>query len=92
MVVPHSCDYKAISAPSWGLAGWLELSLAKFKYIYMFFTEKIHSYLYSNKNFKIDIFVFNIEKKIRAANWQQVYIWKSNVNMTFNSFKQMVSE
>ena len=28
MVVPHSCDNKAISAPSWGLAGWLGLSLA----------------------------------------------------------------
>ena len=27
-VVPHSCDSKAISAPSWGLAGWLGLSLA----------------------------------------------------------------
>ena len=29
----------------------------------MFSTELIHSYLYSNKNFKIDIFVFNIETK-----------------------------
>ena len=29
MVVPHSCDNKAISAPSWGLAGWLGLRLAK---------------------------------------------------------------
>ena len=22
MVVPHSCENKAISAPSWGLDGW----------------------------------------------------------------------
>ena len=29
----------------------------------MFFTEQILSYLYSNRNFKIDIFVFNIEEK-----------------------------
>ena len=29
-VVPQSCDDKAISAPSWGLAGWLGLSLAIF--------------------------------------------------------------
>ena len=28
MVVPYSCDNKAISAPRWGLAGWLGLSLA----------------------------------------------------------------
>ena len=27
-VVPHSCDNKAFSAPSWGLAGWLGLSSA----------------------------------------------------------------
>ena len=27
-MVPHSCDNNAISAPSWGLAGWLGLSLA----------------------------------------------------------------
>ena len=33
MVVPHSCDNKAISAPSWGLAGWLGLSLAKMQKI-----------------------------------------------------------
>ena len=29
----------------------------------MFFTEQIHLYLYSNKNFETDIFVFNIEEK-----------------------------
>ena len=29
MVVSHSCDNKAITAPSWGLAGWLGLRLAK---------------------------------------------------------------
>ena len=28
MVVPQSCENKANSAPSWGLAGWLGLSLA----------------------------------------------------------------
>ena len=49
----------------------------------MFFTEQIHSYLYSNKNFEIDIFVFN---------WQQVHILKNNVNMTFNSIKHKVSK
>ena len=27
-MVPHSCDNKAISAPSWGLAGLFRLSLA----------------------------------------------------------------
>ena len=27
-VVPHSCENEAISAPSWGLAVWLGLSLA----------------------------------------------------------------
>ena len=31
-VVPHSCENKAISAPSWGLAGWLGLSLAKISF------------------------------------------------------------
>ena len=30
MVVSHSCDNKDISAPRWGLAGWLGLSLAKY--------------------------------------------------------------
>ena len=55
----------------------------------MFFTKQINSYLCSNKIFQINIFLFNIEK-IRAGNWQQVHIWKNNVNMTFNSFKQMV--
>jgi len=30
-VVQLSCEIKAISAPSWGLAGRLGLSLAKFK-------------------------------------------------------------
>ena len=30
-VVPHSCDNKAISTPSWGLAGWLGQSWAKIK-------------------------------------------------------------
>ena len=32
MVVPHSCDNKAISAPRWVLAGWLGLSLATDEY------------------------------------------------------------
>ena len=30
-VVKNKIDDKAISAPSWGLAGWLGLSLAKYK-------------------------------------------------------------
>ena len=33
----------------------------------MFFTEQIHSYLNSNKNFEIDIFVFNIEEKNQSS-------------------------
>ena len=33
MVVPHNCDNKATSAPSWGLAGWLGRSLAKLEVI-----------------------------------------------------------
>ena len=30
MVVPLSCDNKAISAPSWGLAGWLGVEFGNY--------------------------------------------------------------
>ena len=36
--------------------------------------------------------MYSVLKKIRGANWQQFYIRKNNVNMTFNSMKQMGSK
>ena len=44
-VVKNYTDNKAISAPSWGLAGWIGLSLEKIKkthYIKKMFTISIH--------------------------------------------------
>ena len=58
----------------------------------MFFTEHVHSYLYSNKIFKTDIFVFNIEKKNQLATGNKSTHGKNNLNMTFNSIKQMMSK
>ena len=36
--------------------------------------------------------MYSVLKKIRGANWQQFYIRKNNVNMTFNSMKQIGSK
>ena len=52
----------------------------------------IHIHIYIQARIFKQIYLYSVLKKIIGANWQQFYIRKNNVNMTFNSMKQMGSK